>query len=92
MEITTRTSCNRTMAFIVARYATHVGGSADAPIDDSTKTGVSHVVGSEQIQSLPINGRRVDSFVLLTPAVVQDGTFGLIPGDDKEFIPLPQNK
>src|SRR5205823_2304943 len=31
-----------------------------------------------QIQNLPINGRRVDSFVLLTPAVVPDGTFGLL--------------
>ncbi|MGH7461962.1 MAG: hypothetical protein ACREMA_13185, partial [Longimicrobiales bacterium] len=36
------------------------------------------VVNSAQIQNLPINGRRVDSFVLLTPAVVSDGTFGLV--------------
>ena len=31
-----------------------------------------------QIDNLPINGRRVDTFVLLTPAVVPDGTFGLL--------------
>jgi len=49
-----------------------------APIVESTKTGVSQVVESAQIVNLPINGRRVDSFVLLTPAVVSDGTFGLI--------------
>lgn len=48
------------------------------PIVDETKSGVSQVVGSGEIQNLPINGRRVDSFVLLTPGVVPDGTFGLI--------------
>jgi hypothetical protein len=48
------------------------------PIVDSTKAGVSQVVGSKQIMDLPINGRRVDSFVLLTPGVVPDGTFGLV--------------
>src|SRR4029077_712500 len=31
-----------------------------------------------QIQELPINGRRVDSFILLTPGTVPDGTFGLV--------------
>ncbi len=62
----------------VASSATQVDVSADlAPMDD-TKTDVSQVVNSLQIVDLPINGRRVDSFVLLTPAVVPDGTFGLI--------------
>ena len=51
---------------------------AVAPIVDSTKTDVSQVIDSTQIQDLPINGRRVDSFVLLSPAVVPDGTFGLV--------------
>jgi len=35
-------------------------------------------VNNDQIENLPINGRRVDSFVLLTPAVTNDGEFGLI--------------
>ena len=39
---------------------------------------VSQVINSSQIQNLPINGRRVDSFVLLSPGVVPDGTFGLL--------------
>jgi hypothetical protein len=46
------------------------------PIVELTKTGVSQVVDSGQIQNLPINGRRVDTFVLLTPGVVSDGTSG----------------
>ena len=62
----------------VATAATEVNVSADATSVDDSKTDVSEVVNSLQIVDLPINGRRVDSFVLLTPAVVPDGTFGLI--------------
>lgn len=51
---------------------------ADAVPVDQTKTGVSDVVGSRQILELPINGRRVDSFVLLTPGVAPEGNFGLL--------------
>src|SRR2546428_12783227 len=50
----------------------------ETPLVESTRSGVSQVVSSAQIQELPINGRRVDSFVLLAPAVVPDGTFGLV--------------
>jgi len=57
---------------------TTVEVSTEAPIVDNTKTDVSQVVNSQQILNLPINGRRVDSFVLLAPAVVSDGTFGLL--------------
>src|SRR5262247_4090053 len=47
-------------------------GVAEAPLVENTKTDVSQLVGERQILDLPINGRRVDSFVLLTPAVVPD--------------------
>lgn len=62
----------------VSGAATEVTVLDSAPIVDSTKTGVSQVVESDQIENLPINGRRVDSFVLLTPGVTNDGTFGLV--------------
>jgi outer membrane receptor protein involved in Fe transport len=62
----------------VAGSSTQVQVEAVAPIVDSTKTDVSQVVGSELIQELPINGRRVDSFVQISPAVIPDGTFGLV--------------
>ncbi len=42
------------------------------------RTEVSQVVGNSQILNLPINGRRVDTYVLLTPAVVPDGVAGLV--------------
>lgn len=50
----------------------------DVLMVEATKTGVSQVVESVQIQNLPINGRRVDSYVLLTPSVVPDGQSGLV--------------
>lgn len=48
----------------------------EAPIVDQAKTDVSQVIDEHQINNLPINGRRVDQFVLLTPGVTPDGTFG----------------
>ncbi len=69
---------NLTARLEVSTSKTTVEVSTEAPIVDTLKTDVSQVIGSEQIQDLPINGRRVDSFVLLAPAVVPDGTFGLL--------------
>jgi hypothetical protein len=66
------------VALKVASATTQVDVTDSAPIIEATRTGTSSLVSSAQILNLPINGRRVDSFVLLTPAVVQDGTFGLI--------------
>ncbi len=45
---------------------------------DPEKVEVSNTVTQKQIEDLPINGRRWDNFVLLTPGVSPDGTFGLI--------------
>jgi hypothetical protein len=52
-----------------------VSGSS-VPIIDLSKTEVSALVSQEQITNLPINGRRVDQFALLTPGVVPDSTSG----------------
>jgi hypothetical protein len=51
--------------------------TAPGTIED-TKSDVSQVIDSRLIGDLPINGRRVDSFVLLTPGVTNDSTFGLL--------------
>ena len=58
-------------------------GSTQIQVDDlapvnEDKIAFSQNVTQHQIDNLPINGRRVDSFVLLTPGVVPDGTFGLL--------------
>ena len=52
--------------------------NAAAQLLEDTKTDVSQVVGTRDIMELPINGRRVDSFVLNTPGVTNDATFGLL--------------
>ncbi len=62
----------------VASSTSTVSVTAEAPAVDSAKTGVSQVVDEQQILNLPINGRRVDSFVLLTPGVTNDGNFGAV--------------
>ena len=62
----------------VEASATSVEVSAAAPLLENTKTDVSGVVDSRSILNLPINGRRVDSFVLLTPGVSNDGNYGLL--------------
>jgi hypothetical protein len=62
----------------VGSATTKVDVTAEAPMVEDTKTGVTSTVGTDQIDNLPINGRRVDSYVLLTPAVTNDGEFGLL--------------
>lgn len=67
-----------TVDLAVAQSTTQVEVSGAAPLVDAAKTDVSQVVGTNDIMNLPINGRRVDSFVLNTPGVTSDGTFGLL--------------
>jgi hypothetical protein len=62
----------------ISSEATRVMVSATTNVVDQTKTEVSQVVRQSQILNLPINGRRVDTYVLLTPAVVPDGSSGLV--------------
>ena len=62
----------------VAGNMVQVNLEAPAPLVEPSRTDVSQVIATNQIMDLPINGRRVDSFVLLAPGVVPDGTFGLL--------------
>jgi outer membrane receptor protein involved in Fe transport len=78
VEVLVGQDVNLKITLGVAATTTEVQVTDSAPVVESTKTGISNVVNSSQIMNLPINGRRVDSFVLFSPAVVPDGTFGLI--------------
>ncbi len=62
----------------VGTTTTSVEVSAAATLVEDTKTDTSAVVNNTSITNLPINGRRVDSFVLLTPGVSRDGNYGLL--------------
>jgi hypothetical protein len=61
-------SLNLNVPLAVGTTSTTVDVVAAAELLDDTKADVSTVVGTQQINDLPVNGRRVDSFVLLTPA------------------------
>jgi outer membrane receptor protein involved in Fe transport len=49
---------------------------SSAPIIDLSKTEVSALINEQQLENLPINGRRADQFALLSPGVVPDATSG----------------
>jgi hypothetical protein len=57
-----------------AGVAEAVTVSARAPVVDTTETSVSTVVGQDQIDSLPTNGRNFLSFSVITPGVTTDRT------------------
>ncbi len=69
---------NLNVSLAVGQSTVTVEVSAAAQLLEDTKTDVSQVVGTRDIMNLPINGRRVDSFVLNTPGVTNDATFGLL--------------
>jgi hypothetical protein len=52
--------------------------SAAPPVLDTEKTEASQDVSEKLVSNLPVNGRRYDNFVLLTPNVAPDGNTGLI--------------
>jgi len=66
------------LTLTVKSGATTVEVSGETPLLDMQKTEVSQVLDQEMIESLPVNARNWSSFVLLTPAVTQDGGSGLI--------------
>ena len=66
------------LAMPVESAAATVEVTGETPLLDLEKTEVSQSVDQELIQSLPVNARNWSSFVLLTPAVTQDGGSGLI--------------
>jgi hypothetical protein len=69
---------NAPVTLSIALSQTNVSVEGLSPLTQSTQMHVSQVIGSSEISNLPINGRRVDTYVLLTPAVVPDGAQGLV--------------
>lgn len=78
LELLVGQTQNLNVSLSIASAATSVEVSSVAPLVSDTSVGVSQVVESIQIDNLPINGRRADTFVLLSPAVTNDGEFGLV--------------
>jgi outer membrane receptor protein involved in Fe transport len=57
------------IALKVATTTEEVSVTAEAPAIEPTRTEVSQVVGTQQIESLPISGRLFTDFALLSPGV-----------------------
>ena len=70
------TTLNATLP--AATVNTEVQVTADQPLLDTEKVEQSQVIGQELVSNVPVNSRRFESFVLLTPNVVPDGNTGLI--------------
>ena len=62
----------------VAGTTASVEITAEAPVINTNSQEFSTNINQTSINELPVNGRRVTDFVLLTPASVPDGPFGLI--------------
>lgn len=77
-ELQVGQTLNFAVSLEVGGATAEVSVTAEAPLVENDKSGVSQVVDQTQIDELPINGRRVDQFVLSTPGVTNDGTFGLL--------------
>ena len=78
MDLRVGQNLNLNVSLSVGHSVTVVDVTSTATAVQDTKTDLSQVIDSKLIQDLPINGRRVDSFVLLTPGVTNDGNFGLL--------------
>ncbi len=61
-----------------ADVTTTVTVSSEAPLVDTEKVEGSQVVDQNIVSNVPVNSRRFESFVLLTPNVIPDGNTGLI--------------
>ncbi len=57
---------------------TDVTVTSNAALIDTDKVEASQTVSEQLVSNLPVNGRRWDNFVLLTPNVAPDGNTGLI--------------
>ena len=72
------TTTNLQRQLVVGASETKISVVAEAPLVDTSQSGLSAVVDQSSISSLPLNGRNFTDFVLLTPGVSTDGDFGMI--------------
>lgn len=76
VEVGQTTPLDATLA--IAGQSAVVEVIAEAPVINTNDNANAININQTSINELPINGRRASNFVLLTPATVPDGTFGLI--------------
>lgn len=72
------TTTNLQRQLVVGAMEIKVSVVAEAPLVDTSQSGLSAVVDQKSISSLPLNGRNFTDFALLTPGVSTDGDSGMI--------------
>ncbi len=75
VEVSTTTTID--IPLTVGTALAEVKVTSDAPVINTSDNSAGLNINQTSINELPINGRRVASFVLATPGVVPDGGFGL---------------
>ena len=70
----------------VASVSETVTVSGASPLVETTKTEVASYVTEKQIESLPVNGRTLNDFVLLSAGVVSSGTTGFGGGTSSQNL------
>jgi hypothetical protein len=78
LSVTVGATVTLSLKLDVGVTTTQVEVTAEAPVVDTTKTSETLLIDREQIDNLPINGRRYDQFALLAPGVTRDARFGLL--------------
>jgi hypothetical protein len=78
LNVTVGATVTLSLKLEVGTTTTQVDVTAEAIAIDTTKTSETMLVDREQIDNLPINGRRYDQFALLAPGVTRDARFGLL--------------
>ena len=74
LELTVGQSATIDVTLKVATAAEQVTVSTEAPFIEPSKTEISQVIGTQEINSLPISGRLFTDFALLTPGVATGRT------------------
>src|SRR5262249_25535797 len=62
----------------VGTVSTQVEVTTEILTVDTTQTSEVNLIDRQQIDNLPINGRRYDQFALISPGVTRDSRFGLL--------------
>src|SRR5579863_10551231 len=74
VELTVGQSATIDVTLKIATAAEQVIVSTEAPLIEPSKTEISQVIGTQEINSLPISGRLFTDFALLTPGVATGRT------------------
>jgi hypothetical protein len=76
--VTVGSSATVTLKLQVGSVTQQVEVVASAPLVDTTQTSEGALLDRNDINNLPINGRRYDQFALLSPGVTRDSRVGLL--------------